>query len=103
MTIKQNNLLQGQRLRARGAMDNQTGRFEPWTRTAYDDGWEIEETDRLVKTEVRTEVPRSALSYNRSPDLPFDRSVNPYRGCEHGCVYCFALALAHVFAPSLSV
>lgn len=90
MTIKQNNLLQGQRLRARGAMDNQTGRFEPWTRTAYDDGWEIEETDRLVKTEVRTEVPRSALSYNRSPDLPFDRSVNPYRGCEHGCVYCFA-------------
>jgi DNA repair photolyase len=39
---------------------------------------------------VRTEVPRSALSYNRSPDLPFDRSINPYRGCEHGCVYCFA-------------
>ncbi len=90
MTIKENSLLQGQRLRARGAIDNQTGRFEPHTRTAYDDGWEIEETDRLVKTEVRTEVPRSALSYNRSPDLPFDRSVNPYRGCEHGCVYCFA-------------
>lgn len=90
MRIKENNLLQGQRLRARGAGANQTGRFETLSRVAYDDGWEIEETDRLVKTEVRLEVPRSALTYNRSPDLPFDRSINPYRGCEHGCIYCFA-------------
>ncbi len=90
MPIKDNNLLPGQRLRARGAASNQTGRFEGHARAAYDDGWEMEETERLIKTEVRVEVPRSALTYNRSPDLPFDRSINPYRGCEHGCIYCFA-------------
>ena len=56
---------------------------------AFADGWEVGE-ERLIRTEVRVERARSALSYNRSPDLPFDRSVNPYRGCEHGCVYCFA-------------
>jgi DNA repair photolyase len=67
-----------------------TGRYEGQVREAADDGWEIEEEDRLIATEVRLEVPRSALSWNRSPDLPFDRSVNPYRGCEHGCIYCFA-------------
>lgn len=55
----------------------------------FADGWEAGE-DRLIRTEVRVERPRSALSFNRSPDLPFDRSVNPYRGCEHGCIYCFA-------------
>lgn len=48
------------------------------------------EDDRLIRTEIRHERPRSALAYNRSPDIPFDRSVNPYRGCEHGCIYCFA-------------
>lgn len=84
------NLLAGQRARARGAGANQTGRFEVQTREAVDDGWDLAETDRLVRTEVRIERPRSALTYNRSPDLPFDRSVNPYRGCEHGCIYCFA-------------
>lgn len=46
--------------------------------------------DRLLRTEVREESARSALTFNRSPDLPFDRSINPYRGCEHGCIYCFA-------------
>ena len=90
MANKDNSLMQGQRTRARGAASNQTGRFEPTSREAYDDGWELEETDHLIKTEVRVEVPRSALTYNRSPDLPFDRSINPYRGCEHGCIYCFA-------------
>ena len=55
-----------------------------------DDGWDIAHDDRLLRTEVRIERPRSALSFNRSPDLPFDRSINPYRGCEHGCIYCFA-------------
>jgi DNA repair photolyase len=48
------------------------------------------EDDHLIATELRLERPRSALTYNRSPDLPFDRSINPYRGCEHGCIYCFA-------------
>ncbi|MBT9247077.1 PA0069 family radical SAM protein [Gemmobacter fulvus] len=78
------------RVRARGALDNATGRFERETRVAVDDGWDLPEDERLLRTEIRVERPRSALSFNRSPDLPFDRSVNPYRGCEHGCVYCFA-------------
>jgi DNA repair photolyase len=88
--IGDDGIMPGQRLRARGAHSNRAGRFEPLARVAEADGWDIAETDRLVRTEVRIERPRSALSWNRSPDLPFDRSVNPYRGCEHGCVYCFA-------------
>jgi DNA repair photolyase len=83
-------ILPGQRLRARGAGSNTTGRFEGTAREAFDDGWDIAEDDRLVATEVRLEHPRSALTFNRSPDVPFDRSINPYRGCEHGCVYCYA-------------
>jgi len=83
-------ILPGQRLRARGADSNRAGRFEATTREAVDDGWDIPEDDRLVKTVVRAERPRSAITYNRSPDLPFDRSINPYRGCEHGCIYCYA-------------
>ncbi|MFN4154599.1 MAG: PA0069 family radical SAM protein [Paracoccaceae bacterium] len=83
-------VMPGQRPRARGAASNTAGRFEAQGRVRVDDGWEIAEDDRLLHTEIRAERPRSALSYNRSPDLPFDRSVNPYRGCEHGCIYCFA-------------
>jgi DNA repair photolyase len=83
-------LLPGQRIRARGADSNRAGRFEATDREAVDDGWDIPEEERLVATEVRVERPRSALSWNRSPDLPFDRSINPYRGCEHGCIYCYA-------------
>lgn len=83
-------ILPGQRLRARGAGSNANGRFEATAREAFDDGWDIPEEERLVATEVRLERPRSALSWNRSPDLPFDRSINPYRGCEHGCIYCYA-------------
>lgn len=79
----------GVRARARGAASNASGRYEAWSRVAVDDGWGTEET-RLLRAEVRLERPRSAISYNRSPDLPFDRSLNPYRGCEHGCAYCFA-------------
>ncbi len=90
MQDKRETLLPGQRAKARGALENATGRYEGATRTAFDDGWEIEETDRLIRTEVRAEVARSAITYNRSPDIPFDRSINPYRGCEHGCIYCFA-------------
>jgi len=80
----------GQRMRARGALSNLAGRFEPRDRVAIDDGWESSDPGELVQTEVRVERPRSALTFNRSPDLPFDRSINPYRGCEHGCIYCFA-------------
>jgi DNA repair photolyase len=83
-------ILPGQRLRGRGADTNHAGRFEATDRVGFDDGWDIPEDDRLVATEVRLERPRSAITYNRSPDLPFDRSINPYRGCEHGCIYCYA-------------
>ena len=82
-------VLPGQRLRGRGALQNAAGRFEASRTVAFEDGWEPPE-ERVLRTEVRLEDPRSALSYNRSPDLPFDRSINPYRGCEHGCIYCFA-------------
>lgn len=90
MTPRPSSLLPGQRLRARASGSNDTGRFEGSTRQAFDDGWDIPHAEHLVQTEVRLERPRSAITYNRSPDLPFDRSVNPYRGCEHGCIYCFA-------------
>jgi DNA repair photolyase len=83
-------ILPGQRIRARGADSNRAGRFEANDRAAFDDGWDLPEEDRLIATEVRIERPRSAISWNRSPDLPFDRSINPYRGCEHGCIYCYA-------------
>lgn len=78
-------------LAGRGSLSNGTGRFERLTVTAIDDGWDGE-TDPLpvLRTDVSIERPRSMITYNRSPDLPFDRSINPYRGCEHGCVYCFA-------------
>jgi DNA repair photolyase len=78
----------GIRARGRGAASNAVGRFEVQSRVAVDDGWAAEE--RVLRTEVRQERPRSAISYNTSPDLPFDRSINPYRGCEHGCAYCYA-------------
>ena len=77
--------------RARGAVSNETGRFEAHVRAEIDDGWGGDAAhDPALVTEVREETARSIITYNRSPDLPFDRSINPYRGCEHGCVYCFA-------------
>jgi DNA repair photolyase len=79
----------GVRLRGRGVHENAVGRFEGPSRLAVDDGWGAGE-ERVLRTEVRDEVARTAISYNTSPDLPFDRSINPYRGCEHGCSYCFA-------------
>ncbi|MFB2549507.1 PA0069 family radical SAM protein [Ensifer soli] len=79
-----------QRRRGRGAALNMSGRFEPVSREGFDDGWALDEELPPLRTEVQVEKPRSIISRNDSPDLPFDRSVNPYRGCEHGCVYCFA-------------
>ena len=79
----------GMERRARGAVSNDAGRFEPVQRAYEADGWEVQEAPPL-RTQVAIEVPRRVISYNRSPDLPFDRSINPYRGCEHGCIYCFA-------------
>ncbi len=75
---------------ARAAKSNYVGRFEPYARLVEHDGWDIEEEQVLARTEVSIETPRSVITRNKSPDLPFDRSINPYRGCEHGCIYCFA-------------
>ncbi|WP_298848165.1 PA0069 family radical SAM protein [uncultured Ruegeria sp.] len=85
-----------QTIKARGAATNEAGRFERFVTVADDDGWETGEDLPPLRTETREEVARSAITYNRSPDLPFDRSINPYRGCEHGCVYCFARP-SHVY------
>ncbi|MFC2968362.1 PA0069 family radical SAM protein [Acidimangrovimonas pyrenivorans] len=74
----------------RAATGNASGRYECHAREAFDDGWALVEEDRVLRTELRLEQPRSAITRNSSPDVPFDRSVNPYRGCEHGCIYCFA-------------
>jgi DNA repair photolyase len=82
--------IEGERRRGRGAGLNPTGRFEPMQRESFDDGWQTLEDLPPFKTEVQIEKPRTAITRNTSPDISFDRSINPYRGCEHGCVYCFA-------------
>ena len=79
-----------ERRRARGAGTNRSGRYEKTSRERFDDGWDIEEELPPFRTEVSVERPRSAITRNASPDIHFDRSINPYRGCEHGCIYCFA-------------
>ena len=78
------------RLRGRGVASNEVGRYERLRRNAESDGWDTPDDQSVLRTEVSIEPVRKAITYNASPDLPFDRSVNPYRGCEHGCVYCFA-------------
>ncbi len=79
-----------ERRRGRGAGRNQTGRFEPYETVPIDDGWPAGEAPPPLRTEVAEERPRKVITRNTSPDIPFDRSINPYRGCEHGCIYCFA-------------
>ena len=79
-----------ERRRGRGAHSNATGRYEPLARVAFDDGWEKLEDLPPFKTDVTVDATRKIISRNDSPDISFDRSINPYRGCEHGCVYCFA-------------
>ncbi|MGD8325340.1 MAG: PA0069 family radical SAM protein [Sphingomonadales bacterium] len=79
------------RVRGRGALSNAQGRFEPHQISNFDDGWgTIEESEQSRRTHVSIDSSRSAITYNTSPDIPFDRSINAYRGCEHGCIYCFA-------------
>lgn len=78
------------RRRGRTAATNATGRFEPLARQPFDDGWNSLEDLAPFKTEVQDEAARTIITRNDSPDISFDRSINPYRGCEHGCSYCFA-------------
>ena len=76
--------------RGRAARSNRPGRFEQFDRDTVDDGWDMKDEQSTIRTEVSIERPRKIITRNTSPDIPFDRSINPYRGCEHGCVYCFA-------------
>ncbi len=78
------------RSKGRATSRNPETRFDAFARVAEDDGWHVDEDLPLVRTEIRDEVPRRVISRNTSPDIGFDRSINPYRGCEHGCIYCFA-------------
>jgi DNA repair photolyase len=79
-----------ERRRGRGSVSNATGRYEPERREAFDDGWESLGGLEAFKTEIREETVKTIIAYNQSPDIGFDRSINPYRGCEHGCIYCYA-------------
>jgi len=90
--------------RGRGAASNASGRFEALSREAFDDGWgEGDDAAPPLRTEVTPEKARVIITRNDSPDISFDRSINPYRGCEHGCIYCYARpAHAHMgLSPGL--
>src|SRR5688572_29953351 len=84
--------------KGRGAASNETGRFESEQRVAFDDGWGVAQVEDgqsesgpdRVATTLSVDATRTILSRNDSPDIGFDRSINPYRGCEHGCIYCYA-------------
>src|ERR1700752_3039871 len=85
--------------KGRGATINPSGRFERFRREAFSDDWSdpgwsdgggTEYVPPPIRTEVGVDATKTIIAYNQSPDIGFDRSINPYRGCEHGCVYCFA-------------
>src|SRR5262245_40201462 len=82
--------VRSERRRGRGTISNASGRYEPIARIAFDDGWQSLEELPPFQTTVSVDSTRKIITRNTSPDISFDRSINPYRGCEHGCVYCFA-------------
>ncbi|NGP17463.1 PA0069 family radical SAM protein [Devosia aurantiaca] len=83
-------LLQPERIRGRGAQTNRVGRFETHQRDSFDDGWGTVEPLPMFETVEHTERAKTIITSNDSPDIAFERSINAYRGCEHGCSYCFA-------------
>ena len=95
MTTVLDTTIRTESLRGRGALSNHVGRFEKQTRflvdDGWDDGWRAEDAQpRPLRTEVIHDATRSIIARNQSPDISFSQSINPYRGCEHGCIYCFA-------------
>src|SRR6267154_3017126 len=82
--------IERERRRGRGAQSNASGRFGAEARVAFDDGWQSLEELPPFKTTVSIDTSRKVIARNDSPDIGFDRSINPYRGCEHGCIYCYA-------------
>ncbi|WP_341325276.1 PA0069 family radical SAM protein [Methylotuvimicrobium sp. KM2] len=76
--------------KGRGATGNPNGRYNLESREAFDDGWDNFDDEPPLRTEVSLENAKTIISRNQSPDIPFEQSLNPYRGCEHGCIYCFA-------------
>ncbi len=77
-------------IRGRGTSESPDARFLDTTRNAVDDGWDGMDPPDPVQTTVTQEHPKTIISHNQSPDIPFEASINPYRGCEHGCIYCYA-------------
>jgi DNA repair photolyase len=91
MALRTNRGDSGGPTKGRGAPSNLEGRYESVQREAVDDGWAREAADLPpLRTEVTRETAKSIIARNESPDIPFDQSINPYRGCEHGCVYCYS-------------
>ncbi|MDF0602368.1 PA0069 family radical SAM protein [Psychromarinibacter sp. C21-152] len=82
--------ISAERRKGRAAATNPGSRFDRLQAEAVDDGWERDEDQPPLRTEVSVERPRKVITRNSSPDVGFERSINPYRGCEHGCIYCFA-------------
>ena len=95
MTTVLDSTIRSESLRGRGAVSNVSGRFEKNSRVLIDDGWDDgwraeDDAPPPRRTEVIVDASRTIIARNKSPDISFDQSINPYRGCEHGCIYCFA-------------
>ncbi|HSI02583.1 MAG TPA: radical SAM protein, partial [Reyranella sp.] len=82
--------IQQPRHNGRGALSNASSRYDDEKKIRTTDGWDIDDELPPLRTTLTKDATRTILARNTSPDVPFDRSINPYRGCEHGCIYCFA-------------